>query len=86
MNPDLVTNIKPCTSQNETITVVTNGGRQLFEHIGTLNLLPLDVHFNAFSMANILYLKDVADLPNVKITMDTTVERAIIVEYKDLYI
>ena len=46
-------------------------------------MFPLDVHFNATSMANILSFQAVASLEGVRITMDTVIEHAINVEYQD---
>ena len=76
-NPNLVNNIKPCPPGHE-VTVVTNGGAQSFEKEATLNILPIRVHFNHDSLANILSLSDVANLPGARLTMDSQVERAII--------
>ena len=39
----------------------------------------MDVHVNEESLATILSLKDVAALPGVRVTMDTEVENAMIV-------
>ena len=76
-NPNLVNNIKPCPPGHE-VTVVTNGGAQSFEKEATLNILSIRVHFNHDSLANILSLSDVANLPGARLTMDSQVERAII--------
>jgi hypothetical protein len=81
-NADLVSAIRPC-KDSECLTVYTNGGSKSFDQIGMLKALPLPVHFNADSMANILAIKDVASIPGVRLTMDSSKERAIIVEYGD---
>jgi hypothetical protein len=59
----------------------TNGGATFYNQIATLKLLPLDVHFNEDSMVTILSVKDVANLDNVHITMDTRQERVIFVHH-----
>ena len=79
-NKSLVSNIKPCP-KNDELTIVTNGGTQVFDNTADLNLLPLKVHFNEHSLANILSLSDVANLPGARVTMDTDLDRAIILHY-----
>ena len=79
-NPALVHSIVPCEPGNS-VTVITNGGAQTFEKTATLRTLPLKVHFNLYSLANILSLSDVANLPGARITMDSTIDRAIILHY-----
>ena len=76
-NSQLVTNIQQCAPGHE-VTVVTNGGAQSFEKEAMLKILPIRVHFNHNSLANILSLSDVANLPEARLTMDSEVERAII--------
>ena len=76
-NPTLLTNIRPCRAGEE-LHIVTNGGSKSFAHVGTLKVLPLTVHYNHKSLANILSLKDVANIPNARLTMDTMIDRAII--------
>ena len=77
MNPSLVTNIHEC-EPNERIMLVTNGnGSITFDKFAVPKLFPqLKVHFNSSSMANILSLRDVAALPNVTITMDTSTDKS----------
>lgn len=70
-NKDLVTNLELCNT-DEILTLTTNGGAKSFTQMGVLKLLPLAVHYNGDSIANILSLKDVADLEGCSITMDTT--------------
>jgi hypothetical protein len=64
------------------LTIYTNGGSEHFDSKGKLTMLPIDVHFNSKSMANIFSMKDVVSLPNVKVTMDSDKERALIVEFQ----
>ena len=82
MNTTLVHGIKHC-SKNETLLLVTNGGSMRFDQMGTLNLFPMKVHVNSASMANILSLKEVGDIHGVRVTMDTSQERAIHVHVEE---
>ena len=75
-NPDLVHNITDC-KPGDGITVVTNGGSESFKQHGMMRLLPLRVHFNAQSIANIVSLSDIANLEGARLTMDTNIARAI---------
>ena len=84
-NKSLVKDIKDCLP-GDGITVVTNGGSEKFQQQGTLKLLPLNVHFNNNSIANIISLSDIANMDGAKLTMDTSVERAINVHVGDLKI
>jgi hypothetical protein len=81
-NLEMVGDVRNC-SADERLTVHTNGGTKIFGKIAPLKLLPLEVHFNRESMATILSLKSVADIPNVRISMDTQKERAISVFFGD---
>jgi hypothetical protein len=81
-NPNLVQNIKPIAN-NDGMTIVTNGGSQYFNETADLKLLPMKVHFKEDSLANILSLSDVANLPGARITMDSEVEHAILLYYND---
>ena len=74
-NTVLVTDIVVC-KQHERIIVSTNGGLISFDKKSALKLLPMKVHFNKNSMANILSFKEVADIPGVRITTDTKQGRA----------
>ena len=57
----------------------TNGCVIVFTKIGDLKLFPFTVHVNEQSMANILSLKDVANIPGIRVTMDTDSSRSIAV-------
>ena len=81
-NANLVNNIENC-SPGEDITVITNGGSESFAQITELQLLPLRVHFNESSIANIISLSDVANLDGARITMDSNIEKAINLHYND---
>jgi len=74
----MVTNLRNCRN-DEILRIHTNGGTQTFHQLGDLKFPPLKVHVNAKSMANILSLKDVAGLEEVRVTMDSKKERSIAV-------
>ena len=57
---------------------MTDGGKKVFTNVEDLVFLPIQVHFDEKSLATIIAFKDMANLPRVRITMDTAVERAII--------
>ena len=63
--------------------VETNGGSKNFTQMAPFKFLPMEVHFNIESMANILLIKDVASIPGVHISVYSRKERAIIVEYNN---
>ena len=51
-----------------------------------MKLLPLEVHFNPSSIANIISLSDVANLEGARVTMDSSVARAINLHFNgDIY-
>ena len=81
-NPSLVKNIVDC-KPGSGITVITNGGSQHFGAEADLKLLPMRVFFNPDSMANILSLSDIANIEGVRITMDTDIDRAIQLHYRN---
>ncbi len=77
-NPAHVTNIRPCRV-DEKLKILTNGGSLNYDKMATLKLLPMEVHYNASSMATILSLASVDALDGVYITMDTREQKAIMV-------
>jgi hypothetical protein len=79
-NKDLVVDLQPCNSE-DSLTLYTNGGTQNFNSKGMMTLFPLAVHFNSASMANILSMKDVVSMDGVKVTMDSSKEKALLVEF-----
>ena len=83
MNPDLFGPISLCNN-NDALTIRTNGGCIDFTHTCEFQLLPIRFHFNLDSMANILSMKDVINLDGVCVTMDSSVDRAITVQYEDM--
>jgi len=69
--------IREC-NKNNCLTLWSNGGQQEFRKKADLKLLPLKVVVNKKPNATILSLKDIADLPDVRLTMDTDKDSAII--------
>ena len=78
----MIENVRDCTS-DKNLMVNKNGGSKNFTHIAPLKFLPVEVHFNPESMANIIEIKDVASIPGVQISMDSRKDRAIIVGYQN---
>ena len=76
----MVVTVCNCT-RDEVLVVHTNGGFNTFTKIAPLNILPLDIHINEDSMADILSLKDVASIPGVHIMMYSSKERDINFEH-----
>ena len=60
----------------EEITVFMNGGPPLFYRKGQLTFFTLCVNVNNVSLATIISLKDVNNIPGVHVTMDTSIEKA----------
>ena len=80
-NTDMVTNVKSC-SKDDFLKILINAGHRSFKKEAKLKILPMLVHFNEKSMATILSMKDVANLPGVRIHMESEVEKEINVFYK----
>ena len=78
-NEFFVTGVRQCLS-DYVLTMMTNGGSQVFDKGVILNLFPLHVHVNIYSMETNLSLKDVTDILGVNVTMDTAIQKAIIVQ------
>ena len=81
-NLSFVTDIRDCNEQ-ETLKIHTNGGALAFTKLGILKFLPLSVHVNESSMANILAVSDVAAIDGVRLTMDSEQEKSISVHLPD---
>ena len=54
-----------------------------YNQVAGLIILPTTVHFNKDSIANVLSFKKVSELPGVRITTDTGVEKAFFVHTKE---
>ena len=78
----MIVNICDCSS-DETLTVYTSGGSKTFKQMSPFKFLPMEVHFNPDSMANILVIKYVDEIPGLHISMYSRKDRAIIVEYNN---
>ena len=65
------------------MTIVTNGGSQFFNETADLKLLLMKVHFKKDSLANILLLSDVVNLPGARVTMDSEVKHAILLYHNN---
>ena len=69
-NPDIVSKIRECIP-GERLTAYCNGGKQLYNLVANLNVLPIEVHFKKNSMVNIVGMKLVSEIEGVCVTMDT---------------
>jgi len=58
--------VRKC-SENEILSIWTNGVKKMFKEKSVLRLLPIDVHYNEDSLATILSFKDINALPGVNI-------------------
>ena len=52
--------------------MLTNGGHISFNHMGELLLLPMIIHINELSMANVISFAEVTNIVGVHIKMDTS--------------
>ena len=66
-------------SDDDVLNIVTNDGDLIYTTMGDLKLLPLSIHYNDRAIANILSPKNVSSIPHARLTMDTSVERAIVI-------
>ena len=62
---------------DDDLKIVTNGGSVDYKEVSDLKVVPLTVHFNKNSLANILSFKHVESIPGVYITIDKAVEKII---------
>ena len=69
-NLDYVEDANNCAGHKE-LTVLKNGGSTLFYQRWRLTFLPLNVHVNDNSLAKILSLKYVKNIPRMRVTIDT---------------
>ena len=68
--------IKTCTEE-EKLKIYANRGYFTYGEKGVFNYLPLGVHFNLQSIANVLSLKHIDDMPGYHLEMNTKVELGI---------
>ena len=64
------------------LTLTTNSGCKTFKQHARLKFLPMSVYFEVGSIRTILAMKDVSNIPGVRVHMDTGIERAITVFFK----
>ena len=76
---NFVTNITKCTNR-ERLTLQTNGGHRTFSKLADLKLLPVKVHFDEFSLATVLAVKDLTKIEGVVLYMDTSKDKSISVK------
>ena len=78
-NNAFLTDITKC-EDSDILHIVSNGGGAVtYDTTGFFELLGMQIHYNKNSLANVLSFKQVAALDGVKITLDTSVEKAITV-------
>jgi len=70
-------------ADSEKLKLFSTGGTTYFEKQGTCNVIPIKVWFDENSLANILSMNEVANIDGVSITMDTSIDNAIIVNFPD---
>ena len=70
-----LSNVSKC-NENDSLEIVSNGGTVIYDKKGVFDLLNLPVYYNKNSLANVLSFTQVASLPGVSITTDTSVERS----------
>ena len=81
-NENILSDIRAC-EEDEVLHITTNGGALQYDQIGMNKLVPVAMHFNPKSIANVLSLSVVADIPGTRIIMDTSIEKAIEVHMKN---
>ena len=74
-NLDYVEDAKNCAKHKE-LTVLANRGSLLFDRKVRLNFLPLNVQVNYDSLLTVISFKDVNNIIGVRVTMDTSIEKA----------
>ena len=81
-NASIITGIRTC-HEDEELTIITNEGSQDYNQVSLFKYLPIPVYYNQKSLGNILSFKEVASVPIIRIMMDTSMERAILVNLPD---
>ena len=76
----MIKGIRNCT-EDEVLTIMTNGGSLKYTAIGMNKLFPLPMHYNEHSIANVISLYQVAVLPGFRVTMNSYKEATIMVHY-----
>ena len=79
---DYAEDVKNCPKREE-LNILTNRGSLLFDWKWHLTFLSLNVQVNKNSLATIPSLKDVNNIPVVRVTMDTSIEKTMNMIMKD---
>jgi len=78
-NNTFLSKISKC-KDNDVLNIVSNGGGAVsYDTTGCFDLLSMPVYYNKNSLANVLSFKQVTALNGVRITLDTSVEKAMLV-------
>ena len=65
------------------LEIITNGCTCTYDQVGMSKLVPVQMHYNPRSIAYVISLKAMTDIPGARVKMDTDVERSIIVSFKN---
>ena len=71
-------------SEDERLTIYSNGGKQEYFLKSQMMLLPRAVHYNEESIANIVSLKDLLNVNGLQVTMYSLKEMDSVVTYSDI--
>ena len=74
--------MKNCAKHRE-LTVLTNGGTLFFDQKDRFTFLPFSVHLRNIFLVTILSIKYTNKNSGVRVTMDTSIEKAMSVIMKD---
>ena len=77
-----VSNITQCSEDN-ILNIISNGGSYTYDTTATFDIFSMLIYFKENTLANVLSFKQIAALPNVKITTDTSIAKAISVHVGD---
>ena len=82
-NKSLLSDIHKFKKEN-ILKIITNGGSVTYDTVGKFDLFGMPVFFNEQSLVNVLSFKQVAAIEDVRITFDTTIEKAIVVHVNNI--
>jgi len=74
----MINEVRDC-DEDEVLNITTNGGSLVYDKIGISKHVPVEMHYNPNSIANVLSMSVVAGIPGVRIVMDSEIEKAITV-------
>ena len=66
---------------DEILHIETNGGSIIYNQVGICSLVPVKMFCNSNSIANVLSLSMVANIPGAKVEMNSEIEKAIAVHF-----